>query len=187
MTSHQLDKPLRDRQTQTIAPIARLNAFMSLTKRHKNMLLLIWRNANARIAHREMNAQRLTSNPQVDTTLVREFDGIAQQIDQDLHQTVAIRLNPMRHIVINRTGVLQVHAFHALGKQVESGVHRVSQGEGFALHLDLACLQLRIVEHIVDDGEQMVGRLARVVQNFERYKIVMLMLILMVMIMKIRT
>ena len=99
--------------------------------------------------------------------LVRELDGVAQQVDQDLHQSMTICVDPLRHVIFNDAVVLQVHALNTLSKQIESAVNGVTQRKGFGLHIDVAGLQLRVVQHVVDDGQQVVGRLTCVVQNFE--------------------
>ena len=47
-------------------------------------------------------------------TLVGEFDRIAQQVDQDLHQTVAVCSHPLRYIRVNGALKVELRTFQAL-------------------------------------------------------------------------
>jgi len=47
-------------------------------------------------------------------TLVGKFDGIAQQVDQDLHQAVAVCAHPLRHIRVNRALKIKLRTFKPL-------------------------------------------------------------------------
>ena len=56
--------------------------------------------------------------------LVGEFERVAQQVDQDLHQAMAVGTDPFGHTVRDLAAVGQVHAFDPRGKQIKGVAHR---------------------------------------------------------------
>ena len=91
--------------------------------------------------------------------LLGEFDGVTQQINQYLHQSVTIRQDPCGQAFVNLTLKDQSHAFDAVVKQVHGMRHGFTQLKGFGVYTQFARLELRIVQYIVDHGEQMLTRL----------------------------
>jgi len=101
--------------------------------------------------------------------VVGELEGIAQQIDQHLHEAVTIAVHPFRQVFIQFQVVIERHALHTRAKQLESVLHHAAQLEGFRMDDQLAGLQLRVIQDVVDHRHQMIGRLARVVEHLERF------------------
>jgi hypothetical protein len=129
----QLHQTLRDGQAQAIAAIAFLNLALGLHEAGKNMGLVVKGNANARVLHLKQHARVVPLHTQHHLALVREFEGIAQQVDQDLHQAVPVGADPLRHVVFNFAAVGQLHAFDARHKQIKGMAHRLAQSKGFGM------------------------------------------------------
>ena len=100
--------------------------------------------------------------------LVGELQRVAQKIDQDLHQTVAVGADPFGHAGVHLAAVSQVHAFDPRRKQIKGVLYRVTQSESFGVRSQTPRQELRVVQHIVDDRHQVIGRLTRMFQNFLR-------------------
>ena len=78
------------------------------------MRLQFWWDTNARVFDRKHDAAIFSRHVHMHKTLVGEFDRIAQQVDQDLHQTVAVCSHPLRHIRFNCALKIELRTFQAL-------------------------------------------------------------------------
>ena len=125
--------------------------------------------ANTGVLHFKQHKCPAGLDRQTHMALRREFDGVAQQIDQYLHQAVAIGPNPGGQIRVNLVGKIQLHAAQPMGKQTRGVVHGFAQLEGLGVHRQLARLKLRIVQHIVDHCHQMLTRLLGQRQHFHGF------------------
>ena len=129
-------------------------------------MLHIRRNAHARVAHVQSHLHAalaiaghgLGTAVQLDLALRGELDGIAQQVDQDLRQSVAIALDPSRHIRVHAQDVAQGFRFCPALEQLECGVQGFVQVEGLLHHLKSTGLHLGVVQQVVDDGQQVLAR-----------------------------
>ena len=126
----------------------------------------VFGNADAGVLHGKQHPGVLPLNAQDHLTLVGEFECVAQQVDQHLHEAVTVGMHPLRQLVIQLDAVGQVHALDPREKQLEGVLYRFAQFKGFRLNHQMTRLRLRIVQDVVDHRHQVIGRLARVVEHF---------------------
>ena len=93
-----------------MATVARLNAQIGLTEAFKNLRMPFRGNANACVGDREQDTGVFPLHPKHHRALVGEFERIAQQIHQDLHQPMSVGVHPHRQIVIQHHPVVQGRA-----------------------------------------------------------------------------
>ena len=127
--------------------------------------MVVLSNADAGVFHAEQNARGHPLQFHQHMPFVGELDGVADQIHQDLHQPVTVGAHPLRHIALNLKAKAQVCALDPGQKEINRVLNRLAQSKGFGPGRQTPCIELRIIQHIVDDGHQMIGRLTRVLQN----------------------
>jgi len=119
--------------------------------------------ADAGVGDRDLEDRRLHARNgrtiDLDVALVRELDRVAHQVHHDLAQPAGVAAQHGRCIgaiddeLDTLGGGLQRHHRHGL-------VHDAAQVELHALELELPGLDLRQVEHVVDEREQRPGAAA---------------------------
>ncbi len=135
--------------------------------------LLIRGNADAGVLHLEMqcDGSRLRRevrlrlrDAQRDATGRGELDRVADEVAEHLRQTMGIAAQHRRHV--RRDVAAQVNAFvaRAHAERPDQQAHGVAEREVALLEGELARLDLREIEHVVDHGEQDLGRAFRHVQ-----------------------
>ena len=93
-----------------------------------------------------------------DFTLVRELDGVAQEVGQDLPEPARVADQPVGDGARDRIGQLDGLPFGQEGDAGHGRVDRVPEVERDFLHLDLLGLDFREVENVVDDRHERIGR-----------------------------
>jgi len=73
-----------------------MDAAVGLGKAPEDLRLLLGRHADARVLHRKPHALRPRLHTQHHAALVGELERIAQQVDQHLHQAMAVAADPLR-------------------------------------------------------------------------------------------
>ena len=105
---HHLDQLLRNRQPEPRTAKAPRGRAVDLAKRVENLRLFLRRDANPRIAHRYMQANRITQfffqhHIDYDLAALGELEGVAHQVDHHLPQSTRIPNETIRHIRRNMT------------------------------------------------------------------------------------
>ncbi len=95
-----------------------------------------------------------------------ELDRVAQEVDQDLAQPRGVALDHGRHRGIDPAADLQPLARRLGGEQVDRLLHAGAQGERGGLDGELAGLDLREVQNVVEQGEQRLAAAADRLQVF---------------------
>ena len=166
--SHQQCQPVADGQPQARAAEAPRGGRIGLLERAEQLRQLRLVDADAGVLHIEAQpARRQRAHLQLHLPTGGELHRVAQQVQQDLLQPHAVATHVLRgggvdmqlqlHLVGGRT--VGHHGHHAL----QAGL----QGEVGRVELDLARLDLREIEDVVDHLQQMlagIGDLAQVVQ-----------------------
>jgi len=158
---HEPGQPGADGQPQAGAAEAPGNRAVGLGKGVENQGLLVRRNADAGVRHGEMETIRLLpvrghGNP--DMAPVGKFDGIAHQIEEHLAQAprIAPVLFPQGRVQVRHQ--FQAPIFGPQGLKLQ-GIHdQGTEGEGDFFHLHLARLDLGKIQDVVDDADEMLGR-----------------------------
>ncbi len=174
--AHQLRQLARDRQAQSGAAEASRGRTVGLLERREQALLRLGRYAHARISHREADRPfGAASGQQVatqgDAAARRELDGIVQQVHQDLRQPQRVAAQRLRQVAaIHRQR--QALAARAVGDQRRgAGQQRVDREIHRRQH-QLAGIDLRQVEDVVDDVEQVHRRIAHLGEAVGRDRVV---------------
>ncbi len=127
-------------------------------------MLLVQRDADARVADGEVQqpllrkpeklgialVTRIGGAPAVrsgvdfhhDLAFLREFDGVAEEVDQDLTQACHVADENLRHAVVHVVGQVQVLLGGLGGEQVQGFFNARVQLEGMAFQFQLARLNL---------------------------------------------
>ncbi len=158
--AHQFHQLPGDGQAQAGSAVLAGHRAVGLIEGAKNALLFGQRNADAGIAHLELQTVTVRprfqkDQPQHHFALLGEFDGVAQQIAQNLSQAPRIAPRPKRR---RRRGAdqFQALALRALGEQDHHVLDQGAQRKFDFLQFQLARLDLGKIQHVVDDSEQAV-------------------------------
>jgi hypothetical protein len=89
-----------------------------------------------------------------DPAVLRELDGVSAQVDEDLPQPMRIAHHGARHVRIDQDLEGELLVVRLLRQQQDGVVDRLPQVVRDALEADLARLDLREVQDVVDDREQ---------------------------------
>ena len=104
---------------------------------------------------------RLDVRPHHHLASLRELDGVADQVEEQLPQPSRIADQPLRHRAADRQRQLQSLLMGARAQRAHSVPDRAARIERHALERQLAGLDLREVEDVVDQSQQRARRVAR--------------------------
>ena len=141
LTTQQFHQMPADGQAQTVTAIDTGGVIAGLLEAFENFVQAFGPNADAGVAHRKHQLIGLALYLERDLALVGELDGVAQQINQYLHQAMPVTQNEHWQIRVGLQAVNNVHAVDPLQEQVEGGAHRDHQLKRFVLHFQLTALQ----------------------------------------------
>ena len=159
---HHLYQALGDGQPQAGAAEAPRGGAVGLAEGLKQLALLFGGDADAGILYREAaGCLLLILSQQLDAdhhlTAFGELDGVAHQVGQHLAEPLAVA-EQMDGMERRRAEDLQPLAVGHRGETLDQILQQQIQIEGAAFQLQLARLDLREVEDIVDDGQQVFPR-----------------------------
>jgi hypothetical protein len=158
--SHTLDDQARDRKPQPGAQECARRAAVGLLELVKDSLLLIGRNANAGVAHRDDDRIGLGAALDHDRNpaLVGELDGVAGEIEQHLAQACGVAHDLPRQVVGDIGGHRQVLRLRARRDQLHGLLDQDSEIERPRLEVEPAGLDLGEIENLLDQCEQRFAR-----------------------------
>ncbi len=161
--AHLFHQLLGDNQTQPGAAVAAGDTGIRLAERLEQAGLIALGDTDAGIAdlHFDLHlgvAEGALLHQHIDITALGEFDGVAHQVGDHLLQTQRIADNVIRHVIFDIQRQLQPLIVGGVGQQSNHLIQRTAQREGDALEDQLARFQLREVQHVVDDGQQVIRR-----------------------------
>src|SRR5690606_23233940 len=96
----------------------------------------------------------------------RELDGIAEKIQHDLAKSVRIAAEAVRYGRVHVARELQSLLMRAQGERAHGLIEQLPHVELRRFEIELACLDFREVQDVVDDREQPVGGYLRGLQIF---------------------
>ena len=150
------------------AAIAARRGRIGLHERPENLPLLVLAGCRCR-CRRRVNFSAASSSVQPGRARRRrslrpfgELDGVADQIDEDLPQASGIADERVGHVRHDAARQLEAFLVRARRQQADGVLDDVAESERDALERQLARLDLREVEDVVDEREQ---RLARVLDR----------------------
>ncbi len=97
-----------------------------------------------------MDAQRYAAD-------LREFDGIIQQVDQDLPQFDSIGANVMRHVGGALTYQAHIFLLRSHGEHALKLVKHAAQINVAFIQRDAPGLDFRQIQHLIDERQQMLA------------------------------
>ena len=144
-----------------VPPYFRVVEVSSCSKARKIRLLLVGRDADAGVAHREAEAdlrrpvagrRRRPSTRTTTSPVVGELDGVADQVEQHLPQPAGVADQGVGHVRLHVADQLQPLPVGPHGQGPQGVADRRPQGEVGRVQLQLAGLDLGEVEQVVDDA-----------------------------------
>ena len=137
-----------------------------MRKRLKQLALLVLRDPDSRVAHRHAQvdvAGSLVGNrpgfhPQQDFAFVRELECVADKVGQHLPEAQGIANQPVGHRRERVRDELDVLLDHRRPERLGDFLEHVPDAEGRLLDLQLVRFDLREVEDVVEDAEQVARR-----------------------------
>ncbi len=86
-----------------------------------------------------------------------EFNGVAHEVDEDLAHTTRIAYEAIGHIGVHMVDDLEILLLRPHRERLHGGAEAIAQPEGQRLEIQLARLDLREVQDVVEQPEQGVG------------------------------
>ncbi len=156
--AQQLRQLAGNRQPQAGATVTAIGRAVGLAKRLEHHRLLVQRNADTRIAHREGDLPAVVApNAQPHRTLFGELERVGQEVAQDLLDALTVGEQAGRRLVVDLHVEMQ-RFFLRLGvEQVLQTLEHPRQVQQFGMDVELAGLDLGDVEDVVDQGQQVVA------------------------------
>ena len=100
-----------------------------------------------------------------------ELYGVRQEVDDDLADAQLVALYAVDGHVLKVDLVVDAALLKLLCEHIVQAVAQLAQAERFFLKLDLAGLDARHLQNVVDERKQVVGKLVRLVEVLERFAV----------------
>ena len=162
VSTHQLGQLLADGQAQARAAIFARGGGVGLLEGLEEFTHFILRQADAVVAHFEAyqavpGVRHHLAHFHGNAALFAELDGVIGVVDQHLPQAQRVAHQYGRQLRVDLEQQFQVLAGGARRHHRHQGLHHVVETEVDALDFQLARLDFRDVEDIVDDAQQMLA------------------------------
>ncbi len=163
--AHQFDQALADRQAEAGAAKLAGGRGVTLEEGREQAGDHGRRHADAGVADRNLQAlfvvvQGPAGEMDADAADRGEFDGIADQVDQDLAQAAGVADQACGNGRVDVAGECDFLGDGRVAEQCQGVVQDFGRGEGNVFDFQLAGFDLGKVEHVVDQPEQAVGAVA---------------------------
>src|SRR5688572_3209193 len=172
LAAEELRNLAADREAESRTSKLATRGTVGLLERLEDELLLVARDADSGVGHLERQDHRrgvqgaareaavliCLAHRQPHAALVGELEGVRQQVLEHLLQPLAVRIQRRRDIGAHVDVELQRLL---LGERTERAVHELRHGADRHLrdvHLHLACFDLREIEDVVDEIQQVGSR-----------------------------
>ncbi len=161
--THHLDERRGDREAESSASKPPRRRPVSLTERFEDRVLFVCGDPDPRVGHGKVE-HRAAVVPDVLTNrdhhmaALRELDGVADQIRDDLLHPHRIADDAGRHVGRDITQQLQALLVRAHGQWLQRIADGVGERKGYHFDLESARFDLREVEDIVENRQQRLGR-----------------------------
>ena len=156
-------------------PLSTLGSWSSLEEGFEDLNLSVCGDAWAAVFHFKLqsitaagsSASRLRTGPQLHIALLREFDRIAQQVEQYLAQLFR---HPPAHIVGSSVSSsrlnAQTFAFGSRPDHLPDILQQLHDVKCFQLQLDVSCLYSGKTQYLVDHAQQVLAAAIDDAQHF---------------------
>ena len=165
VAAHQLGEPAHDREAEPGAAEAARGRGIRLRERLEQALAALLVDADAGIGDREAHrgaaaADRRRRGAHRDAAVLGEFQRIAEKIEQDLPHARRVADQRVVRAGLDRAGQHQALRGRLRLERAHHAVDQAGEREDRGLELEPAGLDLGEVEHVVDDAQQRVRRVA---------------------------
>ena len=162
IASHLFHQLLGDHQTQARSAVPTGNARIGLAERLEQTRLIALRNADAGIPDLNFNldfiiTERPFFDQNVDVAALGELNRVAHQIGDDLLQAQRVANDVIRYVIFDIERQFQPLIMRGVGEKRDHVIQCAAQREGDTLQNQLARFQLREVQYVVNNGQQVVG------------------------------
>ena len=156
-----------------VPPKRRVTESSAWLKGSKMRSQLLRRNADAAVPHHDLEHHfaiflRLPCNTQADEAAVGELDRIADEVDDDLPEAMRVADQGVGHHRIDLAAELEVLCLRALGNAVDGKLDTPPDAEGDLFEIDLAGLDSREIQNIVDDPPSKASEALRARPRYSR-------------------
>ena len=159
LAAQQVRQVARNRQPQPGAAVLAVRAAIGLAERVKNQVLLVQRNADAGVAHRKGHrVARVPGDVQRHLAVGCELDCVGQQVAQDLRQAQRVGVDAGRRLRVQHHGQRQAFLLGQRAQRLNERLHGALQVHRLHGHRGLPGLDLRQVQDVVDQRQQIVAR-----------------------------
>ena len=110
--------------------------------------------------------QRCETDIGVDAAVVSELERIAKQVDQNLGQTMLVGADPNGDFVLNENLITQTQVARSRTERAVRLLQHGVQIKDLGVERDAAILNLRKVQQVIDDGQQVSGRILCAIDEF---------------------
>jgi hypothetical protein len=157
--AHQADQLLADGQAQPGAAVATGGARLGLRELLEDAGQCRLGDADAGVRDGEAQVDMVLAGAdrldvQVDVAVLRELHGVVQQVHQHLAQAAGIQQHLLRHARCQPADQLEPGALRREGDEAGDFVHQRVQVGLDGIQFELAGLDLRQVEDVVDQAQQ---------------------------------
>ena len=101
--------------------------------------------------------QPMPADVELDLAVLGELDRVGQQVEDDLAEPALVADDRPRQALVDRVDELEVLGRGGRCEHVEGALDARASANGLVVELDLAGLDLREVEDVVDDRQQRVA------------------------------
>ena len=156
VASEQAGETPADREPEAGSTVLARVAAVHLPELLEDQLELVRGDADAGVRHGEGDVVTPTGDGHGDRPLVRELDGVAQEVEKDLLDLVLVGVEP-RQVRIDRLHQAHLLALDQRLHRAEAEVNQRLEVEGHRADLDPAGLDLGEVEDVVDERQEVLG------------------------------
>src|SRR5207245_2979226 len=159
LSAQQRHQPPRDREAESGAAVAAGHGRIRLRELLEDRGQLLLRDADPRIAHAKLPRGLVAvaahrARGHVDLTALGELDRVPDQVDEDLSHARRISAHEVRDVGRHVHRELEVFLAGPDGEQGGGSVYDFGEIERDGFELEMLRLDLRVVEYVVEDGEQ---------------------------------
>ena len=163
LAAHQLDEASADHEPEARSPEAPRRRRVGLAEGLEQAALHVRRDPDSGVADLHLEIERVGlrrrhRHRRDDLAALRELDGVADQVREDLTEAAGVAAQRSRHPGIHRAQQLHSLALRPLGQQLHDLLERQPRVEVDDLELEATGLDLREVEDVVEDRQQRVRR-----------------------------
>src|SRR5207245_5455166 len=104
-----------------------------------------------------IGAHGIAHHGETDFANFREFDSVADEVEQHLPETQRVAVKVAVHVGINHGAEFEPLGSDAVGKYVRDVVDQLVEIEVAALDLEFSSFDLRQIEDVIDEREERLG------------------------------